>query len=62
MKYQHDYDKILTRLMSILSKLSNDEALSVKELAIEFNVSERTIQRDLSERLRDFGIYKEKKK
>jgi hypothetical protein len=31
MAYKHDYDKILTRLVNILSKLNDGEALSVKE-------------------------------
>ena len=44
MAYKHDYDKILTRLTIILSRLNDGEALSVTELAKEFNVSERTIQ------------------
>jgi len=50
MPYKHDYDKILTRLTIILSRLNDSEALSVTELAKEFNVSERTIQRDFNER------------
>ena len=62
MAYKHDYDKILTRLTIILSRLNDGEALSVKELAEEFNVSERTIQRDFNERLVSFPIYQEKKK
>ncbi|MDD3646829.1 MAG: WYL domain-containing protein [Candidatus Gracilibacteria bacterium] len=62
MAYKHDYDKILTRLTHILSKLNDGEALSVKELALEFNTSERTIQRDFNERLTSFPIYQEKKK
>ena len=62
MAYKHDYDKILTRLTVILSKLNDAEALSVKELAKEFNTSERTIQRDFNERLSSFPIYQEKKK
>ncbi|WP_457743245.1 helix-turn-helix transcriptional regulator [Sulfurimonas sp.] len=62
MAYKHDYDKILTRLVSILSRLNDGEALSVTELAREFNVSERTIQRDFNERLVSFPIYQEKKK
>ena len=62
MAYKHDYDKILTRLTVILSKLNDGEALSVKELAKEFNTSERTIQRDFNERLASFPIYQEKKK
>jgi len=56
----HDYDKTLTRLISILSKLYNGESLSVKELAEEFNVSERTISRDFNNKLvSNFPIYKE---
>ena len=62
MAYKHDYDKILTRLVSILSRLNDGEALSVKELAEEFNTSERTIQRDFNERLISFPIYQDKKR
>lgn len=62
MAYKHDYDTILTRLTIILSRLNDGEALSVKELAHEFNVSERTIQRDFNERLTSFPIYQDKKK
>ena len=62
MPYKHDYDKILTRLITILSRLNDGEALSVKELAKEFNVSERTIQRDFNERLISFPIIQENKK
>jgi len=62
MAYKHDYDKILTRLTSILSRLNDGEALSVKELAKDFNTSDRTIQRDFNERLVSFPIYQENKK
>jgi len=62
MAYKHDYDKILTRLSKILSKLYAGEALFVTELADEFNVSTRTIQRDLNERLSSFPIYQDGKK
>jgi len=62
MAYKHDYDKILTRLTTILSRLNDGEALSIKELAEEFNTSARTIQRDFNERLAAFPIYQEKKK
>ncbi len=62
MAYKHDYDKILTRLTLILSKLNRGESLSVKELAKEFNVSERTIQRDFNQRLISFPIFQESKK
>ncbi len=61
MAYKHDYDKALTRLVSILTKLYNGESLSVKELAEEFNVSTRTIQRDFNDRLISFPIYQDKK-
>jgi predicted DNA-binding transcriptional regulator YafY len=62
MAYKHDYDKILTRLTIILSKLNDGESLSVKALATEFNTSNRTIQRDFNERLSSFPIYQENKK
>ncbi len=62
MAYKHDYDKILTRLTIILSKLNDGESLSVKELAEEFNVSTKTIQRDFNERLRDFPIYQDRRR
>jgi len=62
MAYKHDYDKILTRLTIILARLNDGEALSVKELAEEFNVSSKTIQRDFNERLSAFHIYQDNKK
>lgn len=62
MKYKHNYDTILTRLTIILSRLNDGEALSVNELASEFNVSTRTIQRDFNERLTSFPIYQDNKK
>lgn len=48
---KHDYDKALYRLTTILQKLNEGEILSVKELAEEFNVSTKTIQRDFNLRL-----------
>ncbi len=48
---KHDYDKILYRLTNIWQRLREGEILSVKELAIEYNVSTKTIQRDFNERL-----------
>jgi len=54
-----DYDKTLTRLTSMLTKFSNDERLSSKELAEEFNVSVRTIQKDIKERLYNYPIEKD---
>ena len=62
MGYKHDYDKILTRLTIILSRLNAGEELSVKELSEEFNVSTKTLQRDFNERLSGFHIYQEKRK
>ena len=63
MAYKHDYDKILTRLIEILSRLNDGEALSVTELAKEFNVSTRTVQRDFNVRLcPKFPIFKDKKR
>jgi len=58
---KHDYDKILTRLTVILSKLYQGEQLVPKELSEEFGVSLRTIQRDFKERLIHFPIYYENK-
>ena len=48
---QHDYDKILYRLINIISRLSDGEILYKDALALEFNVSTKTIQRDFNERL-----------
>jgi len=62
MAYKHDYDKTLLRLNVILSRLNDGEGLSVKALAEEFNVSDRTIQRDFNERLVAlYPIYKDKR-
>ena len=51
-----EYDKILYRLTSILTKLSSVEQPTLSELAEEYNVSRRTIQRDIYERLNHFPI------
>ena len=60
---KHEYDKILTRLTMILSRLNDSEALSVKELASEFGVSSRTIQRDFNNYLvSSYPIYKDGKR
>jgi predicted DNA-binding transcriptional regulator YafY len=59
MNRSHDYDKILTRLTTILHRLYSGESLSVSELSEEFNVSTKTIQRDFNERLARFPIQKE---
>ena len=63
MPYKHNYDKALTRLNTIIARLNDGEALSVKELAEEFNVSIRTIQRDFNEKLVGlYPIYQDKRK
>lgn len=63
MPYKHDYDKTLTRLNVIIARLNDGEALSVNNLALEFNVSTRTIQRDFNERLVGlYPIYQDKRK
>ncbi len=62
MAYKQDYDKILTRLTTILRRLNEGEALGTQDLASEFNVSTRTIQRDFNERLISFPILQENKK
>ena len=63
MAYKHDYDKALTRLRIILQRLNDGESLSVKELAEEFGVSVRTIQRDFNEKLvSSYPIFQENKK
>lgn len=56
---EKDYDKILTRLVLILTKLSAKELPTLKELSEEFNVSLKTIQRDVYQRLILFPIEKD---
>lgn len=53
------HDKIATRLVQILVKLNNGERFTVEELSGEFNVTVRTVQRDLNERLSFIPIIKE---
>ncbi|EPZ1177500.1 helix-turn-helix transcriptional regulator [Klebsiella oxytoca] len=48
----HRYDRLASRLAILVSRLFMGESLSVRQLAQEFGVSERTVQRDLRERLR----------
>lgn len=52
------HDKLAQRLSLILTKLNNGEKFTVHELAEEFNVSTRTIQRDIKERLSYIPIEK----
>ena len=55
-KANNKYDPALTRLSSIMQRLYEGETLNKKELAEEFNVSEKTIQRDLNTRLSNLPI------
>jgi len=55
-KIKPSHDKLATRLTQRLIKLNQGEKLSPAELAKEFDVSLRTIQRDLNERV--VGIVK----
>jgi len=50
------YDPALIRLSSIMQRLYEGETLNKQELALEFNVSEKTIQRDLNTRLSNLPI------
>ena len=54
-----DYDKTLSRLLGILTKLSDDERPNSKELAQEFGVTIRTIQNDISRLIRSYPISKD---
>ncbi len=45
------HDKLGYRLGLILTRLNNGESLAVRELSEEFNVCEKTIRRDLTQRL-----------
>ncbi len=56
MKKSHD--ALGLRLSLILTKLNSGESFTAKELAEEFNVNIRTIQRDIKERLFYIPIYK----
>lgn len=49
---EHRYDRLASRLAMLVSRLFMGESLCVSQLAQEFGVSERTVQRDLRERLR----------
>ncbi len=53
------YDKLAVRLAQILIRLNSGEHFSADELADEFNVDIRTIQRDLNQRLSFMPIKKE---
>jgi len=55
---EKEYDKVAVRLTQILLKLNANERLTLEELAQEFNVSIRTIQRDLHDRFAFLPIEK----
>ncbi len=55
----NSHDKLTTRLTQILLKLNSSERFTIDELATEFNVSLRTIQRDINERLSYLPLKKE---
>ena len=50
-KMAKNYDPILKRLITIITKLANNERYTTKEFAQEFNVSVKTIQNDIYKRL-----------
>ena len=45
-----NHDTLVRRLALILVKLNQGEKLEPRQLAIDFNVNLRTIQRDINER------------
>ena len=59
MAYKHDYDTKLFRRTQIVAKLYNGAKLTHKELAEEFNVSTKTIQRDFTALVTLYPIYKD---
>ncbi len=61
MRYKHDYDKTLFRLTQIIAKLYNGAKLSHAELANEFGVSTKTIQRDFVKLVVLYPLYQENK-
>ncbi|MEA2018568.1 MAG: WYL domain-containing transcriptional regulator [Campylobacterota bacterium] len=61
MQYKHNYDKALFRYTQIIAKLYGGAKLSNIELAEEFQVSTKTIQRDFSKLVLIFPIFQDKK-
>lgn len=59
MTYKHDYDAKLFRITQIIAKLHNGAKLTHKELAKEFNVSTKTIQRDFASLVLQYPIHKD---
>ena len=54
-----DHETIVYRLAQILIKLNQGERVEPKELAEEFGVNLRTIQRDLNQRFAYLPLIKE---
>ena len=48
------------RIVDIITQLNMGETLDIDELAAQFNVSKRTIQRDINSRLAFFPLIKSK--
>jgi len=61
MQYKHNYDKALFRYTQIIAKLYGGAKLSNVELAKEFQVSTKTIQRDFAKLVLMFPIFQDKK-
>jgi predicted DNA-binding transcriptional regulator YafY len=55
------HDKLSHRFALILTKLNNGERFTLEELACEFNVSPRTVERDIKERLHSLPLKKDGK-
>ncbi|MFQ2285548.1 hypothetical protein [Aeromonas dhakensis] len=47
----HEHDKIAQRLGMLLTRLYSGEKLHLSDLATEYNVTVRTLQRDFNQRL-----------
>jgi len=59
---QKRYAKSKLRLRTILARLYRGEVLSMRDLATEFGVSLRTVQRDINERLEGFPLARDGEK
>jgi hypothetical protein len=59
MPTKHEYDKALFRLSTISTMLVRDHRPNIKDLALEFNVTVKTIQNDLYKRLHMYDIAKD---
>ena len=55
------HDKLGYRLGLILTRLNNGESLTVRDLADKFDVCEKTIRRDLTERLVYLNLLRQSK-